>query len=96
MTEKQTVYLPVIKHNVFCEYRILNKDGVTEHFANKEQVFVFTPEELNEYTANVIKKALKTAAEKVKTIHYTNGKDYSIDKQSITDTFDQTYKNFEV
>lgn len=33
------------------------------HWLKPRESFVFTPEQLNEYTANVIKKALETAAE---------------------------------
>ena len=87
--------------------------------------YFFTPDQLNEYTQNVIKQALETAAEKAKikedeleTESYTKadefaqGKSYSyttdmdgcligvdtfeIDKQSITSTFEETFKQFEV
>ena len=33
------------------------------HWLKSQEAFVFTPEQLNEYTANVIKQALETAAE---------------------------------
>ena len=33
------------------------------HWLKPQEAFVFTPEQLNEYTANVIKQALETAAE---------------------------------
>jgi hypothetical protein len=32
---------------------------------------------------------LKLASENARTIHHTNGKDYTIDKQSITNTINQ-------
>jgi len=63
-----------------------------------QKCFVFTPEQLNEYTANVIKQSLKTAAEKAD-ITYTIEKTFDfteVDKQSITNTFDETFKKFEV
>lgn len=91
--EKQTVYLPVIKHNVFCKYRILNENGVTEHFANKEELFVFTAEQLNEYTAKVIKQSLKTAAKKAK--NYNAG-GCIINQSSITNTFEETFNKLKV
>ena len=98
---KQPIYLPVIKHNVGCEYRILNSDNVTEHFAVKQESFVFTSEQLNEYTQNVIKQALETAAEKAETEYCGNPYDYEdnsqcVDRQSITNTFEETFKKFEV
>lgn len=58
--------------------------------------YFFTPEQLNEYTANVITTTLKTAAEKVD-ITYTIEKTFDfteVDKQSITDTFEETFKKF--
>jgi len=77
--QKQTVYLPV--------------EGKTigELMVGKEGYF-FTPEQLNEYTANVIKQALETAAEKAELIPH----DVDIDLKSITNTFEETYKQFKV
>ena len=60
--------------------------------------YFFTPEQLNEYTANVITTTLKTAAEKAD-ITYTIEKTFDfteVDKQSITDTFEETFKKFKV
>ena len=65
--------------------------------------YFFTPEELNKYTEKVIKAALETAAEKVTTklrddymeLHMND--DWSeIDKQSITNTFEETFNKFKV
>ena len=54
MIQKQTVYLPVELNeetfSVLDEGRIVNKVVETERI-------IFTPEQLNEYTANVIKQA---------------------------------------
>lgn len=91
---KQTVYLPV------------EGKSIDEFMENKEGYF-FTPEQLNEYTANVIKQALETAAEKVKMYdtnedcHYEDEEGnfpecYVVDKQSIINTFEETFKKFEV
>lgn len=60
--------------------------------------YFFTPEQLNEYTANVITTTLKTAAEKAD-ITYTIEKTFDfteVDKQSITDTFEEAFKKFKV
>ena len=83
---KQTVYLPV------------------ENFITpvKEEGYFFTPEQLNEYTQGVIKQALETAAQKAVTKDEWEGNtgseycDTVVDKQSITNTFEETYKKFEV
>lgn len=77
--------------------------------------YVFTAENLNEYTANVIRQALETAAEKANMIGETqhnnnapdrikdfvyvvdsNGPDYgyTVNKESITNTFEETFKKF--
>jgi len=84
--------------------------------------YFFTPEQLNEYTANVIKQALETAAERAYALVKDHdlyireyvGTEYSVDidmsegsplqygcsvitdKQSITNTFEETFKKFEV
>lgn len=86
----------------------LKKEGyyVPVGFIGKYGYF-FTPEELNEYTANVIKQALETAVEKVRM--FDSNEDcfyedelgncpevYVIDNKSITNTFKETFKKFEV
>ena len=104
---------------------LLEKPRYPIHWLKEQESFVFTPEQLNEYTANVIKQALNTAAvnaklkeDELETESYTKadefaqGKSYSyttdmdgcligvdtfeIDKKSITNTFEETYKKFEV
>lgn len=62
--------------------------------------YFFTSEQLNEYTANVVRQALKTAAENAET-DYWKGEcqlcgSNKIDKQSIKNTFEETFKKFEV
>lgn len=97
---KQTVYLPVQENIIFH----------TEHFKKKEGYF-FTPEELNKYTQTVIKQTLETAVEKAYVTYvdletneefdYTDvitddGVGADVNKQSITNTFEETFKKFEV
>ena len=101
---KQTVYLPADGKS--CDFIVRWYDDSYENDVKREEGYFFTPEQLNEYTANIIKQALETAAEKVEikerkvTYSSSSGSEYgyvqSINKQSITDTFEQTYKKFEV
>ncbi len=78
-----------------------NGYNVPEGFIGKYGYF-FTPEQLNQYTRNVIKQSLETAAEKADSFidaaaAYIEGNVWSeVDKESITNTFEQTYKKFEV
>ena len=61
----------------------------------EQEGYFFTPEQLNEYTANVIKDALNTAAENA----YVDFEDYDkefVNKKSITNTFEEIFKKFEV
>ena len=63
----------------------------------KQEGYFFTPEQLNEYTQAVIKQALETAADKVEHEEYKfDGKQPPISKQSIKNTFEETFKNFEI
>lgn len=118
MTKKQTVYLPVNGEPplVVCYDNSDWYDSITGVVEKKG--YFFTPEQLNEYTANVIKQALETAAENVHLIEYayrdnrvTNenagqfyfvpsyyGEDNEVEisKQSITNTFEETLKQFKV
>lgn len=94
---KQTVYLPVE------DYLERQWNEPFEDIVNAKEGYFFTPEQLNEYTANVIKQALETAAEKANSFIdgdesvYIQGNVWSeVDKQSITNTFEETYKKFEV
>lgn len=96
---KQTVYLPVKEESDEYPFSI--------RVVNKEQVgYFFTPEELNEYTSNVIKQTLEIAAKKAeikkRKVSYSSssGSEYGyvqcINKESITNTFEQTFKQYEV
>lgn len=106
---KQTVYLPVSEFN--SSERAICTIGIPDLYGDKvieEQGYFFTPEELNEYTANVIKQALKVAVENVEIHSVTNHSlardfEYAIESgriwvpsNSITNAFDKTYKEFEV
>ena len=99
------------------------KEGYT-HWLKPQEGYFFTPEQLNEYTANVIKQALETVADNAKVVEEELGSDeyreipidtfessefiadkgyeecsfyrYKVSKQSITNTFEETYKKFEV
>lgn len=72
------------------------------HWLKPKEIFVFTPEQLNEYTANVIRQALETAAQKAELYDEScesfgeNQVSYYVDEESITNTFEETYKKFEV
>lgn len=106
---KQTVYLPVKQgqttKTVICD------TGETFPVKQREGYF-FTSEQLNEYTQSVIKQALETAAEKVyafgegsnlttknNSLKWTFAGhigDVKINKDSITNTFEETFKLFSV
>lgn len=64
------------------------------HWLKPQEALVFTPEQLNEYTSNVIKQTLEAAAENVETVRVKFTEDYEVDKQSITNTFDETFNKF--
>ena len=96
---EQTVYLPVPD---FKTSKLWVSDKETEQlqFVKEEQGHFFTPEQLNEYTASVIEKALETAAEKAEPDYWKGDCQLCgsnvVDKKSITDTFDTIFKEFEV
>lgn len=117
---KQTVYLParVMNKGQKADLKSVVK-GIPTPVIRGEEGYFFTPEQLNEYTTNVVRQALETAAEKVekKVIEIDGCDDHtpyrgacgtcghyhmpkieviSIDKQSITNTFEETFKKFEV
>ena len=104
---KQTVYLPVKIDDEFWtnwdngekpDYDLSNVDTgeSIESWVNEEEGYFFTPEQLNEYTANVIKQALETAAEKALCDFDEGGCTEFVDEKSITNTFEETFKNFKV
>jgi len=105
---KQTVYLPIKEHSIF---KIL-ESGTTLQNCYPEEGYFFTPEQLNEYTQNVIKQTLEAAAENVDadfepmgwlaeqhaTTPFIQGEDYEIgiSRISITNTFEETYQKLKV
>lgn len=111
--KKQTVYLPVKVEDITKHPNITLIDirGV-DTFCSEQEAFVFTPKELNEYTAKIGKAFLQSAAENIGFIETTseklNSEEYkpfitaddgtvwTIDKQSILNTFKETFKKFGV
>lgn len=98
---KQTVYLPI--DSIDCDYIVKWYDDSYENDVKKEEGYFFTPEQLNEYTQGVIKQALETAADKAEIEDIGGvGRDGEyhehniVDEKSITNTFEETYKKFEV
>lgn len=88
---KQTVYLPVKEGESEISVSHWEKDTyITD--VKEQQVFVFTPEQLNEYVTNIIKQALETAAAKADLIE-TDG---DVDPKSITNTFEETFQKYKV
>ena len=113
----------VIRPIVYVEDEHQEMGNVT-HWLKSQEGYFFTPEQLNEYTANVIKQALETVADNAKVVEEELGSDeyreipidtfessefiadkgyeecsfyrYKVSKQSITNTFEETYKKFEV
>ncbi len=83
-------------------------NGLAEYYTDVDLWFklqeavVFTPEQLNEYTQGVIKQALETAAENAELVIEDYGfsnwsaPEKTLNKESITNTFEETYKKFEV
>lgn len=106
---KQTVYLPVQEANLEENYYLQDSNG---EFYLEQKGYFFTPEQLNEYIQNVIKQSLETAAENVGFIETTseklNSEEYKpfvtaddgtiwiVNKQSITNTLDETYNKLKV
>lgn len=94
---------------VFSHFKSI-KDG-------EKQGYFFTPEQLNQYTSNVIEQTLEEAAEKANMLGETqhdngapdvqedfvyvsnsNGPDYgyTVNKQSITNVFENVFNKFKV
>jgi len=85
---KKAVYLPK------ATFPLSMKGEVGELFS-LQQGYFFTPEQLNEYTANVIKDALNTAAENA----YVDFEDYDkefVNKKSITNTFEKIFQKYKI
>jgi len=100
---KQRVYVREIHHYDWLVKS--HNDDLIDHVKQSEGYF-FTPEQLNEYTANVIKQALETAADEAQTIDTYKTRfsglnklsfiEKDVYKPSIINTFEETYKKFEV
>ena len=95
---KQTVYLAIDEEWEENKPTLMSSDGEYVCNLHSKEGYFFTPEQLNEYTANIIKHALETAAEKADTcIEKGFIDEYRVvDKQSITNTFEETFKKFEI
>jgi hypothetical protein len=97
---QQTVYLPVSEFN--SSERAICTIGIPDLYGDKvveTKGYFFTDKELNEYTQSVIRQALETAAEKAEIINKAKFRgDYNpvVDDESITNTFEETFKKFEV
>lgn len=61
-----------------------------------QEAFVFIPEQLNEYTSNVIKKALENAANNAQCDFDEGGPTEFVNTKSITNTFEETFNEFKV
>lgn len=92
---KQTVYL--LKEEVNLEENYYLQDLNSEFYLEQKGYFL-TPEQLNEYTENVIKEALKTSLNEVVINDYDEHEQYSphIDKDSILNTFEEIFNKFKV
>lgn len=97
---KQTVYLPTDLDN--SHYAAITFDRFCEDYLTKKEGYFFTTEELNQHISNVIKDALDTAAEtQIETCICNQEFCVCSDKsnyimQSITNTFDITFKKHNV
>lgn len=88
-----------------------NQSEIT-HWLKEQEGYFFTPEQFNEYIELVIKKTLAKAAENVSLLedgkkvcypryiieegNYYNQTEIDVDKQSITNTFEEIFKSFKV
>lgn len=104
MIQKQTVYLPVNGEYLTAVCHFEYTEWCHHETVQSKEGYFFTTEQLNEYTANVIKQSLNTAAEKA-TVTPIDHEEISegsfrpiwgVDDDSITNTFKETFKNFEV
>lgn len=62
----QTVYLPA--DGMDCDFIVRWYDDSYENDVKREDGYFFTPEQLNEYTANVIKEANEADAKNAETL----------------------------
>lgn len=74
-------------------------EHLNTHRLDKTEAIIFTPEELNKYTQQVIKDALNVASEEAEIINKPKFKgDYNIvvGEESITNTFEQIYEKWKI
>ena len=97
---KQTVYLPVNAEWEEGKPTLMNSDGEWICNLQLQEGYFFTPEQLNEYITNIIQQTLETAANVGYKEFEKQDKTYSdsvyFDKQSITNTFEETYQKLKV
>ena len=94
MKEIKTVYVPVNGSSTL----FVVEEGRISDSVEEQQLLTFTLEEYNKHIREVINDALNTAAEKA-VITYTIEKTFDfteVDKQSITNTFEETFKKFKI
>lgn len=83
--KQQIIYLPVNNKN--ADYLLKTWSNDTEGYLNKTKGYFFNKEELNEYTANVIKSTLETAVREAKVVKDL-GEDLSgIPKYEVTECY---------
>ena len=109
--EIKIVYVPVNNEtkstNVFGIVKPIDKSFVK--FVEKQQLITFTPEGYNKHIQEVIDNALNTAAKEVTLKEYdeidwdinwmisdSKGQDFILNKESITNTFEETFKKFKI
>lgn len=101
---KSTVYLPVNGDYLTAVCHFEHTEWCHHETVQSNEGYFFTPEQLNEYTANVIQQTLEIAAEKA-TVTPIDHEEISegsfrpiwgVEDDSITNTFEETFKKFEV
>lgn len=85
------------------DYEIVdaNNGERIDEWVNEQEGYFFTSEQLNEYTQRVIKQALEIAAENAFISNHIPDEDddrvyKEVNKQSITNTFEETFNEFKV
>ncbi|XAI97319.1 hypothetical protein [Leptolyngbya phage Lbo-JY46] len=95
----QTVYLPVNTDEPSLVVKEYQKE-ITIDLVKEVEGYFFNSEELNEYIANIIRNTLETAANKAEAetfnIRWDDTTYAKVDKQSITNTFEETYNKLKV
>ena len=94
---KQTVYLPakVMNKGQKADLKSVVK-GIPTPVIRGEEGYFFTPEQLNEYTTNVVRQALETASENADWDCDKHHQNITVNKQSITNTFEETFNKLKV